>query len=278
MPRDTVTQTFKVSILLCVVCSVLVSGVAVALRPAQRVNRERFMKTNVLIAAGLHRPRMTADQIEQMFEERVVERIIDLDTGEFTDAVDPEVYDQRAAERDPALSRSIPSREDIAGVRRREKYSYVYLVRDDEGEIAEIVLPIRGYGLWSTLRGFIAIDARGLRESPEVAEIQGLTYYEHAETPGLGGEVDNEQWKAQWVGKRAFDQEWNVAIRVIKGTVPEDHPREEFMVDGLAGATITANGVTNMLRYWLGENGFLPFLRSVHEDPEVLERAVETAE
>ena len=103
--------------------------------------------------------------------------------------------------------------------------------------------------LWSTLYGFLALDARTF-------EIQGITFYQHGETPGLGGEIDNPKWKALWPGKRAFDENMNPVIEVVKGQASADNE-----VDGLSGATMTSRGVTNLLRFWLGENGYGPYLK-----------------
>ena len=71
----------------------------------------------------------------------------------------------------------------------------VYLLRDDAGDIDKVILPIHGYGLWSTLYGFIALEENG-------NDIFGLQFYEHAKRPGLGAEVDNPRWKTLWNGKR----------------------------------------------------------------------------
>ena len=127
--------------------------------------------------------------------------------------------------------------------------------------ILQIVLPIRGYGLWSTLWGFIAIDTASLRQGPEQAVVRGLTYYDHKETPGLGGEVDNPTWKDQWKGKHIFDANWNVILDVVKNP-----PNPDYQVEAISGATITSRGVSSMMQYWLGEDGFGPFLQKLQED------------
>ena len=113
-----------------------------------------------------------------------------------------------------------------------------------------IVLPIKGYGLWSTLYGFLALDK-------DAVTVRGITYYQHGETPGLGGEVDNPTWKAKWPGRKAYDESWAPALRVIKGQAgpPSSSPHQ---VDGLSGATITSRGVNDMINFWLGESGFAP--------------------
>ena len=263
MPRDSVTQTFKIALLLCVVCSILVSSFAVGLRPLQEANRALEMKKNILSAAGLFDPQKHQDEdVSQLFEQVEI-KLVDLSTGEYTTVL--ENYDQRKASRDPELSDTIPSDRDPATLKRREKYSFVYLVKMSDSTLDQIVLPIRGYGLWSTLWGFLSIDAATLEQAAAETTIRGLTFYEHKETPGLGGEVDNPNWKAKWNGrentKKIFDAEWNVLIEVIKGSVSPNDSAREYKVDGLSGATITSRGVTKMLRYWLGDDGFGPYLQ-----------------
>jgi Na+-transporting NADH:ubiquinone oxidoreductase subunit C len=263
MPRDSVAQTFKVALLLCVVCSILVSSFAVGLRPLQEANRALEMKKNILSAAGLFDPQEHQDEDVPRLFEQVEAKLVDLSTGKYTSV--PENYDQRKASRDPKLSDIIPGDRDPATLKRREKYSFVYLVKTSDGTLDQIVLPIRGYGLWSTLWGFLSIDAATLEQEAAETTIRGLTFYEHKETPGLGGEVDNPDWKAKWNGrentKKIFDAEWNVLIEVIKGSVSPNDSAREYKVDGLSGATITSRGVTKMLRYWLGDDGFGPYLQ-----------------
>lgn len=258
MKRESIGHTFLVAILLCLVCSFLVSAAAVGLRDIQQANKERERMRNILVVAGLFIDGETSvDDIEPIFEKNVTEILVDLDTGMKVDAKEVAglaiPYDQRKASSDATLSAPLDSKQDIAGLSRREKYSSVYLVDKSDGSQL-IVLPIRGYGLWSTLWGFLALDADG-------NTIRGLTYYDHLETPGLGGEVDNPDWKAKWQGKLVYNENGKVAIQVIKGNVLPNDPEKDFKVDGLAGATITSRGVTNMLEFWLGANGFGPYLK-----------------
>lgn len=254
MRRDSVLNTFKVAFVLCLICSLLVSAAAVILRPYQAANQAQEMRKHILSVAGL---REANKSIDKVFEERVEPRVVNLAEGTYNDNIDPATYDQREAANDPQQSDPVPREEDIARIGRREKNSLVYLVTDDAGKLDQIVLPIRGYGLWSTLRGFLSLDADG-------RTIRGLTFYEHKETPGLGGEVDNPDWKRKWSdpqhAKFAFDEHGNVRIEVVRGEVPEGDPNREYRVDGLSGATLTTRGVSNMLHYWLSDDGFGPFL------------------
>ena len=105
--------------------------------------------------------------------------------------------------------------------------------------------------------GFLALQA-------DTRGVFGLQFYEHAETPGLGGEVDNPGWQALWRGKPLYDERGALRIEVVKGKV-QSGTNAAYQVDGLAGATFTSLGVSNMLRFWLGEQGFGPYLAKVRE-------------
>jgi len=245
--NDSIKKTFGVATALCVVCAIVVSSAAVILRPAQQANKLLDLKTNILASAGLLK---VGVDVETQFEQ-ITTRIVDMETGRFTDAVDPATYDQRKASKDPALSVELTGDQDIAKIKRRANYSTVYIVEGEQG-IEKIILPISGYGLWSTLYGFLALES-------DLQTVAGIGFYEHAETPGLGGEIDNPNWKASWVGKQAYNQ-GEFAITVLKGRVDLDRAGSESQIDGLAGATLTTKGVDNLLKYWLGDQGFQPLI------------------
>ena len=247
--NDSISKTLTVAIVMCIVCSVIVSTSAVILKPIQEANKEKDFKKNILAAAGMLEE---GKSVDQLFEQ-VTTRVVNLETGKFTDEVTPENYDQNKAANDPATSTILSKEQDIASISRREKFAEVYLVQDSSGDVEKIILPIRGYGLWSTLRGFIALEH-------DLNTVVGLGYYEHGETPGLGGEVDNPKWKAIWHGKKVYNADDDVALSVVKGTVSSSTPQADYKVDGLSGATLTSNGVDNMIKFWLGEQGFAQFL------------------
>lgn len=249
--NDGIKKTLTVALLLCVVCSVIVSTAAVVLKPAQEANQALDRKRNILAAAGMLDEGSSVDELFAQVETRVV----DLRTGRFTDEVEPQNYDQRSAAKDPALSDALGAGEDPAKILRKAHYAPVYLFKDAQGGLDRIVLPVRGYGLWGQLYGFIALES-------DAQTVAGLGFYEHKETPGLGGEVDNPRWKAHWPGKQVY-RDGDVAIEVIKGTVDPAAANAEYKVDGLAGATLTTRGVSNLVQYWLGDNGFAPFLANL---------------
>lgn len=248
LPNDSPRKTLFVAVALCLVCSVVVASAAVLLRPLQLENAALDRKRNIVEVAGL----LGSDgDVEAAFE-RVEARVVDLETGAFAEHLDPARYDQRKAAKDPATSVTLSPDTDIAQIGRRARYATVYFVRGG-GRIRQVILPVHGYGLWSTLYGFLALNG-------DFRTVSGLKFYEHAETPGLGGEVDNPSWRAKWDGKVAFDESGKAIIEVVKGAVDESRSGAEHRVDGLAGATLTTRGVDNLVKFWLGENGFGPFL------------------
>lgn len=249
--KDSVSRTLLMALALCLVCSVIVSMAAVLLKPAQDENKALDKKRNILAAAGMLDE---SKSIDEQFAQ-ISSRVVDLRTGKFTDDVDPENYNAVKSAKDPAQSDDLGADRDIAKIGRRENYAVVYLVESTPGEFDKVILPVRGYGLWSTLYGFVALESDG-------NTIAGMGFYEHGETPGLGGEVDNPRWKSLWPGKQVYRND-SVEIGLIKGTVDKQSEDAPWQIDGLSGATLTARGVTNLVRFWLGEDGFQTFLTNL---------------
>lgn len=256
--NDSIQRTIMVAVLLCLVCSIVVSGAAVSLKPLQIKNKLEDKRKNILAAAGLLVENKT---VEEQFSQ-VTTRIVNLESGAYADETElaklassgypVEGFDQRKLSKDDNYSAPLNSGLDIASIKRLEKFAAVYLV-EKEGQVDRIILPVHGYGLWSTLYGFVALEGNA-------ETIAGMGFYSHAETPGLGGEVDNPSWKASWAGKKVHDDAGHVAISVIKGKVVAGSAAEQNQVDGLSGATLTSRGVSNLMKFWLGEQGFAAYL------------------
>ncbi len=263
---NTMKGTLLVSLVLCVVCSMIVSSAAVLLRPLQEANKKLDRQRNVLIAAGVDVDSMSTDDVEAMFNDdsQVRRVLVDLSTGETVDAeaaeeagIDPATYDPKKAAKTPELSQRVSTEGPTPGVSRREKYAYVYQIMNGDNingnQVDQLVLPVYGKGLWSTLYGYLALKG-------DLRTVGGITFYEHKETPGLGGEVDNAAWKALWPGKQVFNQQGEVDFQVIKGQVDPNSAQADHQIDGLSGATITSRGVSNLVQYWIGPDGFGKFL------------------
>lgn len=255
--RNRPGYTVVFSAAICVVCAVFVSSAAVSLRDRQLINAELDRQRNVLRAAGLMREgeALPREEVERRFAAFEVVAV-DLRTGQEDAAFDPAGYDPRRAQTNPMTS--LPAPQNEAQITRIPYHGLAYRMVDENGRLELLVLPIEGMGLWSTMYGFVALG-------PDLRTIRGLSFFQHGETPGLGGEVDNPRWRGLWPGREAFDDTGRPVIQVIRGIAgpPE---RDPHRVDGLAGATITSRGVTAMLRFWLGEHGFGRYIESLREE------------
>lgn len=248
--RESIARTLGVAGGVAVVCSLFVTSAVVWLRPIQLAYESIERNRAVAEAAGLLEPGAELDEREIVDRFLDLEiRIVDLDTGTFSDAVSPTTYDFRAAVNDPDQTRPIAEELDIASLGRRPIYLPVYLLRDDAG-IAQIVLPIYGQGMWSTIYGFISVGA-------DFATIEGVAFYEQGETPGIGDRFLEPDWLAQWQGQRAYDNNGQLVFGI-----GADGPNAEGngTIDAITGATVTVSAIEDLVRYWLGVDGFGPFL------------------
>lgn len=236
-----VGRTLGFAAAVCVGCAVIVASTAVGLRDRIDENRQLDRQSKVLQVSGLLQEGATPLDIAQRFDSAVSPYRVELSSGA--------VLSEEAEHKEQTALRAAP--ENAAGVREIPTVQTVFRVRRSDGDLW--VLPIEGKGLWSTMYGYLALDARDL------TTVYGIEFYEHGETPGLGGEIDNPRWKASFAGRQAFDGAGNAVLEVARrqaGSALEDPHR----VDALTGATLTARGVTETLRFWLGDHGYGPFL------------------
>ncbi len=244
MANESTKKTLLVAVAVCLVCSILVSTAAVMLE-----------------AAGLWEPGTDAEEI---YNARIRTAVVDLSSGNVLEAhqyeqiLDPEDFDIESAAKHPVYSRMLPQDRDFARIQRIPNHMVIYLVKEKE-ETIRFILPIYGMGLWSRMYGFIALNR-------DLHTIEGFTFYKHAETPGLGGEIDNPRWKQIWVGKQAFDSEGKLRIHVQKNAVDASDPDAVYRIDGLSGSTLTTRGVDRTVRFWLGDDGYGRFIRQLGEE------------
>jgi Na+-transporting NADH:ubiquinone oxidoreductase subunit C len=258
MSNDSTSKTIIVTLGVCLVCSILVSTAAVTLKNIQDENKKIDRLENILKAGDLF---SDPSRIEEIFNNNIQVDIVDLSKGsvldeaEYNDDLNPEDFDIKSIAKHPDYSIPIPSKEDIARIKRKPRFMPVYKVRDGD-RFVKLIFPVFGQGLWSRMYGLIALDK-------DLQTIHGFTFYEHGETPGLGGEVDNPGWKKQWIGKHAFDRDGQVKITVLKGKVDPLDPSAKYQIDGLSGSTLTTRGIDNTIKYWLGNQGYGPFIQSL---------------
>jgi Na+-transporting NADH:ubiquinone oxidoreductase subunit C len=241
-------KTLLVTAVVCIVCSIVVSSAAVLLRPLQLAHQERERKEYIL--AILRDVPGVAELIGGVDIRNVEARVVDLESGAYVDSIDVRTYDQRKATSNPEQSIALPAESDIAGLGRRARWATVYLVRE-EGRVRLLILSVSGKGYVSTLYGYLALDG-------DTNTIRALSFYEQGETAGLGAQIQDPQWQAQFRGRKVRDESGEIRVRVATGG-----GQSEYEVDGISGATMTGAGVTKLLRFWLGGDGFGPFLERI---------------
>lgn len=233
--NENTAKLLTVALMLCLVCSLLVSISAIGLRPLQEKNKAYAKKMQILKVAGLY---SIDSDVEKLFAQRIESKIVQLSSGE---------YVEHMGEGETQLS----PKQDVAQINRRPNFVTVYLMRAEQGQDGKIILPVYGYGLWSTLYGMLALETDG-------KTIAALNFYEHGETAGLGSRITDPNWLKGFSGKRAMDALGRPVIKVSKVPTAQS-------VDAISGATLTSDGVTNLLQFWLGDMGFGPYLYKLRQ-------------
>lgn len=243
--KETFGKTVGFVFAVCLVCAALVSVSAVQLKPLQTANKLLDKQTKILETAGLLD--QAGKDIVGTYNKYVEAKMIDLDTGAYVDG-DTAMFDERRNARD--TEKSIKLENDVAGINRRSNTAVIYHVKNDAGEVKTVVFPIVGAGLWDLMYGYVGLES-------DLNTVASLVYSDHKETPGLGGEIMNPKWQAQWSGKEVYNDQGDVALELVKGGAK---PGNEHGVDGLSGATLTSNGVTNTIDFWFGKMGYGPYI------------------
>lgn len=228
MPRDvnSTGYTFGFALVICVLCSVLLTGAAVGLKGRIDTNQRIFEQRAVLRAANKNASEMTGEEVLQDYNKFIVEETIDLKSG---DPVAKEKDEEKGAD------------DGVVPV-------YVYKKPGSES----FILPLDGKGLWGPITGYLAIKPNG-------NEILGVSFIAPKETPGLGAEITNDWFTSNFANKKIFDSQGNFeGVTVAKGKLPEDQ-KFPHKVDGVSGATLTTDGVTEIMTDYL--EIFAPYIR-----------------
>jgi len=247
--KDSAARALAVAFSVAFVCALLVSTTTVLLRPVQRANIEaaRVMQ---LVQKAL------PDAGETLTPDVLEVHLVELDSGRIETGMDPAEFDAEAAANQPETSVEIPREQDLARLRRRALYAPIYFVRDADRSIDTIILPVSGRGYQSILRAWLVLDGAATR-------VRALKVYEQGETPGVGSRVEDPEWQAQWQDRPIYDADGVVRIGVATRAGDESGRYAKYLVDGISGATRSARGIDGMVRFWLGEFGFGPFLQRV---------------
>lgn len=260
MNTEKPANALLIVVMVAFVCSVLVSLSAVGLRPIQQRNQLVERSRNIVMLSGLVEPGATLSNDEVLAAvEQMDIRVLDIDAGSFDDSINPAEFDARAARNDPALGVAIDASEDIASLGRRSRYEIVYLAYDGD-ELKRVIFHIVGQGMWSTLYGYVAIEN-------DLSTIAASTFYEQAETAGLGDRITDPAWLAKWSGVRLYGDDGSYRFRIASGPVDPASAAAAYEVDGISGATVTGNAVSRLVRYWFGPDGYAPFIENLRANP-----------
>lgn len=204
---------------LCIVCSLLLTAASSGLQPSQERNVLIDRHRNILVAAGRlpDDARASAADIEALYAIHIRSLRVD------------------------AVGRIIPSSEPAEGA------LPLYLIVEGD-QIEGYIVPIDAKGLWGPINAYLALDDDG-------ATVKGFTVYRHAETPGLGGEIEKKWFRENWSGKKIVTRQGKfVSVGVAKGRVEDiiAKDKHEHYVDGISGATLTGKYLASGIRDTLG--------------------------
>ena len=260
MNTEKPANALLIVVMVALVCSILVSLSAVGLRPIQQRNQLIERSRNIVVLSGLVEPgaALSSDDISSAVEQMDI-RVLNIDTGQFDDSIDPSGFDPRAARNDPDLSVAISAEADLAGIGRRSRYEVVYLAYEGDA-LKRVIFPIFGEGMWSTLYGYVALEN-------DLSTIAAATFYEQAETAGLGDRITEPAWLAKWAGVRLYGNDGGYRFRIAPGPVDPASAAAAHEVDGISGATVTGNAVSRLVRYWFGPDGYGPFIDNLRANP-----------
>lgn len=243
-------RTLAVALAVCAVCSAVVTSAVVVLRPYQEANRRAEQERRV--AALVADLPGVGDLVGEAADAGLALRAVELGTGRYAPDVDAEALRGDAAQ---VPCEALPAPEDPAGIGCLPAVAPVYELRRD-GRLDTVILPVNGQGYLSMMRGYLAVAGDG-------ETVRGITFTEHEETPGLGAEITNATWQARWKGARLYGEQGDVRIRVVQEAPPPGAAGAAYAIQGISGATKTSQGVSELVRFWVGPRAFGPYLRRI---------------
>ncbi len=226
---------FGFTMAICIVCSLAVASTSQVLKPLQDTNKRWDLRSSILAALDLPEDgsKPVGKQIDQLWEERISIVVVKSSDGSTPTGDKYDLDGDGDVDKDDVSAAWTK----VKGTDSAPTIISVYKRRDN----GSLAIPMRGKGLWGPLSGYLALDARG-------ATVIGATFSAPKETPGLGSEVTADKFVSQWTGKKLVDGGKSRSVKVVKGSAENICPREiEFCVDGVSGATITSDGVSDMV-------------------------------
>jgi Na+-transporting NADH:ubiquinone oxidoreductase subunit C len=224
------SYTFIFAVIMVVVVGVVLAFAATSLQPRQYENMRQEKMQNILATVGVETDRAGA---EALFEENIKEQIVLDNEGEVKEGVNAFNVDlAKELKRSP------------------EEQNFPLYIADVEGETYYII-PLRGAGLWNAIFGYIALK-------DDVNTVKGVVFDHLGETPGLGAEITQEWFRERFTDEKIFNDNGElIGVSVVKGTSTS---KDDNKVDAISGATITGDGVSDMISERLYH--YLPYFKS----------------
>lgn len=235
MHKDSNKATFLFSSGMVVVIAVMLSVAAISLGPFQARNARIEKMENILSSVAI---KATNKEAEKTFAQYITEQVVLNNKGEPVSGGTPAFDIDLKKELDKAKT----------GNADKELFPLFICKKEDK---SFYIIPVRGKGLWGPIWGYIALEG-------DMNTVAGVSFGHKGETPGLGAEIETEKFQKQFIGKKILDDNGNfISVKVVKGGAA---PGDMHGVDAVSGATITSNGVTEMLKRTL--NNYIPYFKN----------------
>ena len=215
----------------------LLSFTRMQLGPIQKVQVEIDTKKKIL-GAVMDISSLTPDEILSLYSEKMTSMVLDISGNEIS-----------SNGEDRLIAEEVNIQKNYK-VDKNERQYPVFMFSEDGSSVDYYIFPMFGNGLWDWISGFVALDNN-------LNKVVGVAFDHKAETPGLGARISSDEIQGRYKGKEIFDIEGNlISVKMLK---KENNPALSIHeVDGMSGATITANGLNDMMKNYL--DSYLPFI------------------
>lgn len=241
-------------LVMCVLVGGLLAGASIALGPAQQKSIELDTKSQILGAVRNMMDLPEGANILQIYDQRITSTVVNYNGEEVLEDADGK----------PIVAEDVNVALNYALEPQERMYPVFRLVdQKDTSKVEAYILPVYGNGLWDKIWGYVALDA-------SLETIVGTSFDHKSETPGLGQRIGTHEIQDRFIGKKIYDENGKlVSVAMMKGehgggeASIEYYKNDPHKVDGLSGATLTANGVNEMLKsYLLGYRSYFKKLKA----------------
>jgi Na+-transporting NADH:ubiquinone oxidoreductase subunit C len=221
------------SIILTVILGLLLSGTSQLLGPTQKKAQDLDNKKQILGAVmdAEELAAMKSEEVLKFYESRISSKVVNINGEEI----------EKDADGNILIAENVNVGKNYK--RNPEQRQYPVFIFHEEGNVDQVinyVFPVYGAGLWDEIWGYVALET-------DLNTIQGVTFSHKGETPGLGARITSSDVQQRYQGKKIFDQTGQLQAVFMQKGEGKDYSAEDHKVDGLSGATITANGVNRMV-------------------------------